>query len=133
MTRVTRKPRGTPSTSWPTKRCSRFERVSGRCFQPRYPLAATDADGGVTERDLTGEFLPGIQTELPKASRDDPVWFEHVEQRLELTETALRASSERRLAPSRATRAATPVRADVERRLDEHEDRLAALEQRRGS
>jgi hypothetical protein len=96
----------------------------------------------MTENDLTIQILQGIRSDLQQANRENAARFEQVDKRFEemterfdlrfeVIETALRDMSEQLLMQSRAIRAAIEVRANVEKRLDEHEDRLTALEQRR--
>lgn len=99
----------------------------------------------MTENDLTIQILQGIRSDLQQANRDNAARFEQVDRRFEqmdrrfeqmdkrfeVIETSLRDMSEQLLMQSRAIRAAIEVRANVEKRLEEHEDRLTALEQRR--
>ncbi len=102
----------------------------------------------MTESDLTIKILQGIRTDLQQASRESADRFDAVQRelqrgfeltnrrfeesnrRFEVIETALRDIAEQLVMQSRAIKAAIEVRANVEKRLDDHEARLAQLEQR---
>jgi hypothetical protein len=91
----------------------------------------------MTDSDLTIQILQGIRSDLQQSNRDNAARFEAMNERFEamnerfeVIETALRDMIEQLVMQSRAIKAAIEVRANVEKRLDEHEDRLTRLEQR---
>ncbi|MBL8922179.1 MAG: hypothetical protein JNJ54_25240 [Myxococcaceae bacterium] len=97
----------------------------------------------MTNSDLTIQILQGIRSDLQQASRDSAARFEAINdrfeamnerfeamnERFEVIETSLRDMAEQFVMQSRAIKAAIEVRANVEKRLDEHEARLSRLEQ----
>ncbi|MCU0701228.1 MAG: hypothetical protein MUC96_32360 [Myxococcaceae bacterium] len=105
----------------------------------------------MTDSDLTISILQGIRSDLQQSHRDNAerfaalqsqmdrgfeqvnLRFEQANQRFEVIETALRDVAEQLVMQSRALKAFIDSRAVVEERLDDHEARLVALEQRRSS
>lgn len=106
----------------------------------------------MSENDLTIQILQGIRSDLQTSSRENAARFEAMtqtmnerfetmderfeamnerfDQRFVVIETALRDMAEQLVMQSRAIRAAIEVRANVEKRLDEHEERISQLERR---
>lgn len=102
----------------------------------------------MTDNDLTIKILQGIREDLQQSSRDNAARFdqvnerieqanqrfeqrfEQVNQRFEVIEGVLREMSEQMVMQSRGIKAAIEIRANLEQRVDDHERRLAELEQR---
>jgi hypothetical protein len=105
----------------------------------------------MTDSDLTISILQGIRSDLQESARrfdkhqeetaerfeklqtEMRQGFQQANQRFEVIETALRDVAEQLVMQSRALKAFIDSRAVVEERLDDHEARLVALEQRRSS
>lgn len=102
----------------------------------------------MTENDLTIKILQGIRDDLQRSNRDSNARFEAMaadqasaraeqaaarlesNQRFEVIESALRDVAEQLVMLSRGVKAAIEVRAGIEKRVDDHERRIAELEQR---
>lgn len=91
----------------------------------------------MTDNDVTIEILQGIREDLQQSNRDNATrfeqvnqHFEHVNQRFEVIEGVLREMSEQMVMQSRGIKAAIEARANIEQRVDDHERRIAELEQR---
>lgn len=102
----------------------------------------------MSENDLTIKILQGIREDLQRSNRDSNARLdamaadqavaraEHAasraesNQRFEVIETALRDVAEPLVMLSRGVKAAIEVRAGIEKRVDDHERRIAELEQR---
>lgn len=95
----------------------------------------------MTDNDLTIEVLQGIREDLQQSNRDNAARFEqvtatinerfeHVNQRFEVVESVLREMSEQMVMQSRGIKVAIEARTNIEKRVDDHERRIAELEQR---
>lgn len=102
----------------------------------------------MTDSELTIKVLQGIREDLARSNRDSNERLDATNERLdamradneaarresnqrfEVIETALRDVAEQLVMLSRGVKVAIEVRAGVEKRIDEHERRIAALEQR---
>lgn len=95
----------------------------------------------MTNDDLTIKILQGIREDLQQSSRDNAARFEqmtatmnerfeHVNQRFEVVEGVLREMSEQMVMQSRGIKVAIEARANIEKRVEDHERRIAELEQR---
>ncbi|MDP3506170.1 MAG: hypothetical protein Q8S33_37875 [Myxococcales bacterium] len=106
----------------------------------------------MTNSDLTIKVLQGIREDLARTNHDTNQRLDAMRtdtnerldamraeseagrresnQRFEVIETALRDVAEQLVMLSRAVKVAIEVRAGVEKRIDDHERRLAELEQR---
>ncbi len=102
----------------------------------------------MTNDDLTIKILQGIREDLQQSSRDNAARFEEmtatmnerfeqvnqrfeqVNQRFEVVEGVLREMSEQMVMQSRGIKVAIEARANIEKRVDDHERRIAELEQR---
>ena len=89
------------------------------------------------ENDLTIKILQGIRDDLQgmrieqEAGRKEQAAARaESNQRFEVIETALRDVAEQLVMLSRGVKAALEVRAGIEKRVDDHEKRIAELEQR---
>lgn len=92
-------------------------------------------------RDLTIKILQGIREDLQQSNRDNTARFEqltttmnerfeHVNQRFEVVEGVLREMSEQMVMQSRGIKVAVEARTNIEKRVDDHEQRISELEQR---
>jgi len=95
----------------------------------------------MTDNDLTLKILQGFRDDLQRSNRDSNERFQSLaveqasaraesNQRFEVIETALRDVAEQLVMLSRGVKAAIEVRAGIEKRVDDHERRIAELEQR---
>lgn len=102
----------------------------------------------MTDNDLTIRILEGIREDLQQSNRDNAARFEkidarfeqvtatinerfeHVNQRFEVVESVLREMSEQMVMQSRGIKVAIEARTNIEKRVDDHERRIAELEQR---
>jgi chromosome segregation ATPase len=102
----------------------------------------------VTDSDRTIRILQGIREDLQQSNRENATRFEqltmtmnerferidkrfeHVNQRFEVVEGVLREMSEQMVLQSRGIKVAIEARANIEKRVDDHERRIAELEQR---
>ncbi len=102
----------------------------------------------MTDNDLTIKILQGIREDLQQSSRENAARFEqvdarfeqltttmnerfeHVNQRFEVVEGVLREMSEQMVMQSRGIKVAIEARTNIEKRVDDHERRIAELEQR---
>ncbi|MBM4782284.1 MAG: hypothetical protein GQE15_31785 [Archangiaceae bacterium] len=95
----------------------------------------------MTDNDLTIKVLQGIREDLQQSNRDNAARFEqvtatinerfaHVNQRFEVVESVLREMSEQMVMQSRGIKVAIEARTNIEKRVDDHERRIAELEQR---
>ncbi len=102
----------------------------------------------MTDSELTIKVLQGIREDLARSNRDSNERLDATNERLdamraeseaarresnqrfEVIETALRDVAEQLVMLSRGVKVAIEVRAGVEKRIDDHERRLAELEQR---
>jgi hypothetical protein len=95
----------------------------------------------MTDNDLTIKILQGIREDLQRSTAQSDARFEKMDQRFEtltttmnqrfeVVETVLRDISEQMVMQSRGIRVAIESRAQLEKRVDDHELRIAGLEQR---
>ncbi len=95
----------------------------------------------MTKSDLTIKILQGIRDDLAQSRRETNERLEAMRaesevarresnQRFEVIESSLRDVAEQLVMLSRAVKVAIKVRAGVEKRIDDHERRIADLEQR---
>lgn len=95
----------------------------------------------MTDSDLTIKVLQGIREDLARSNKDSNERLEAVRQeqeqsrresnqRFEVIETSLRDVAEQLVMLSRGVKSAIEVRAGIEKRVDDHERRIAELEQR---
>ena len=88
----------------------------------------------MTDSELTIKVLQGIREDLARSNYDSNERLDAMRaesnQRFEVIETALRDVAEQLVMLSRGVKVAIEVRAGVEKRIDDHERRLAELEQR---
>ena len=88
----------------------------------------------MTDSELTIKVLQGIREDLARSNHDSNERLDAMRaesnQRFEVIETALRDVAEQLVMLSRGVKVAIEVRAGVEKRIDDHERRLAELEQR---
>jgi signal recognition particle GTPase len=106
----------------------------------------------MTENDLTIKILQGIREDLQRSNAENATRFEKIDQRFEalttnmnerfdslttstnqrfeVIETVLRDMSEQMVMQSRGIRVAIEARAQLESRVEDHERRIAGLEQR---
>lgn len=75
---------------------------------------------------LTGveEILQGIRNDLQESMKQTAERFERMDQRFVVIESALRDMAEQMVMQSRAIKTALELRQNVEKRLDDHEERL---------
>ena len=94
----------------------------------------------MTDNALTIKVLQGIREDLQRSNRESAERFESARaeqassraesnQRFEVIKTALRDVAEQLVMLSRGVKAAIDVRAGIEKRVDDHERRIAELEQ----
>lgn len=91
----------------------------------------------MTDNDLTIKILQGIREDLQRSNASQEEAAAEAKearresnQRFEVIETALRDVAEQLVMLSRGVKAAIEVRAGIEKRVDDHEKRIADLEQR---
>lgn len=95
----------------------------------------------MTDNDLTIKILQGIRDDLQRSNRESNERLEalvseqaaarsEANQRFEVIETVLRDVGEQLVMLSRGVKAAIEVRVGIEKRVDDHERRIAELEQR---
>lgn len=80
--------------------------------------------------ELTIKILQGIREDIQKANKDSNERFEAMDRRSEFIETAIRDMAEQLVMLARGVKVAIEAREKFEARVEDHEQRLRALESR---